>query len=228
MKLAVVIPAHNEEKMIAQVLGAIPQKIDGITSLHPIVISDASRDDTARRARRAGALVLEHRMNLGAGAATLTGLIAARRLACQAAVTLDGDGQHDPADIPALVEAYRQHQADLVIGSRFLSGTIESMPPLKWYGNKGMNGITYLFSGHAVSDSQSGFRLFGPGFLKVLHAFNTGGYEFCSEALMIARREGLTVTEAPIKTIYFDDRRGQNPLNALNIFLRLFYKALTG
>lgn len=228
MKLAVVIPARNEEKRLGAVLRALPKKIEGVSEISAIVVSDASVDATATIARSAGATVLEHRLNLGAGGATLTGLVAARQLGHSVAVTIDADGQHDPHDIHSIMTVYRRHRPDLIIGSRFLSETIGEMPPVKLYGNKIMNGITFAFSGHAVTDSQSGFRLFGPQFLDRIHLFRTGGYEFCSEALMIARAEGLSVAEAPIKTIYFHDRRGQNPLNGLNIALRLFYKAVTG
>ncbi len=228
MKLAIVIPAHNEEKTIGEVIRSLPRRLDGVSTIKPIVISDASTDKTAELAHRAGASVFSHRVNLGAGGATLTGLTAAKRLDYDVAITLDGDGQHDPAEIPLLIEAHKLRKADLVIGSRFLSQTIESMPSLKWYGNKAMNAMTYLFSHCNVTDSQSGFRLFGPRFLRSLHHFSTGGYEFCSEAIIIAHKEKLIITEVPIKTIYFSNRRGQNPLNGLNIFLKLFYRAVAG
>jgi len=228
MRLAVVIPAHNEEKTIGRVISSLPRRLDGISAIQSIVVSDASTDKTVVLARKAGASVFSHRVNLGAGGATLTGLTAARDLNYDLAITLDGDGQHDPDDIPLLVEAHQHHKADLVIGSRFLSQTIESMPPLKWYGNKAMNAMTYLFSHRNVTDSQSGFRLFGPRFLQSLHHFSTGGYEFCSEAIIIAQKNRFLVREVPIKTIYFDNRQGQNPLNGLNIFLKLFYRAITG
>lgn len=228
MKLAIVIPAHNEAKTIREVIRTVPQKLDGVSEVITIVVSDASTDETVNHAKEAGAFVLSHRVNLGAGGATLTGLTAARERGCNIVITLDGDGQHDPQDIQALVNAHREEQADLVIGSRFMSQTITSMPPLKWYGNKVMNGITYLFSGHSVSDSQSGYRLFGPSFLQILHCFSTGGYEFCSEAIIIAHKNNLRIKEVPIRTIYFAERGGQNPLNGLNIFLRLFYRAVAG
>lgn len=228
MKLAIVIPAHNEAKTIERVVRNIPRRLDGISDVLPIVVSDASTDQTAQLAERAGALALSHRLNLGAGGATLTGLRAARNLGCRAAITLDADGQHDPQDIPAFLTAHQQQRADLVLGSRFLSETIKEMPPLKWYGNKVMNNITYVFSQTAVTDSQSGFRLFGHRFLRQLDLFSTGGYEFCSEAIVIARQAKLRIVEVPIKTIYFDERKGQNPLNGVNIFLRLFYRMMTG
>ncbi|HSX41749.1 MAG TPA: glycosyltransferase family 2 protein [Candidatus Saccharimonadales bacterium] len=228
MRLAVVVPAHNEEKTIGDVIDGIPRRIDGISTINRIVINDASIDRTAARAKKAGALVLSHRINIGQGGAVLTGIKAARQLGNALVVTLDGDGQHDPDDIHALVDAHFRDKADLIIGSRFLSQTIETMPALKWYGNKIMNGITFTFSGKQVSDSQSGFRLIGERMLSVIDEFNMTGYEFCSEMIIGAKRHGLLISEVPIKTIYFDGRQGQNPLNGLNIFLRLFYRAVTG
>lgn len=228
MKVAVVIPAHNEELTIAEVIRQIPKTIKGVKELGVFVVDDASTDQTKNVATLAGATALRHRINLGAGGATLTGMIAAIRSGFDTVVTLDADGQHDPRDIHTLLAAHRTHGADLVIGSRFLSQTISDMPLLKNFGNRVMNGITYLFSGRAVTDSQSGFRLFGPKFLTLLDRFSTGGYEFCSETVIVAKKAGLAIVEAPIRTIYLDDRRGQNPLNGVHILLRLFYRSLTG
>ncbi len=228
MRLAVVIPAYNEAKTIAGVVRSIPSSIPGISEITAVIVNDCSKDKTAQVARATGAVVVSHRLNMGAGAATLTGIAAAKELGSDLVVTLDADGQHDPNEIAHLVSAHVTHRADLVIGSRFLSATIAEMPPLKWYGNKIMNGITYVFSRQPVTDSQSGFRLFGPRFLKKLHHFRTAGYEFCSEAIIIAREQRLCIHEVPIRTIYFAGRAGQNWINGLHIFLRLFYRTVTG
>jgi len=158
----------------------------------------------------------------------LTGIHAAKRLGANLVVTLDSDGQHDPSDIGALLEELFTNQADFVVGSRFLSETINEMPSLKWYGNKVMNGITYMFSGRMMTDSQSGFRLFGGRVLELIDSFNMRGYEFCSETIVRARQLNLKVSEVPIKTIYFDHRQGQNPINGINILLRLIYRKVAG
>lgn len=228
MRLAVIIPAHNEAKTIGDVVERIPKQVDGISRISTYVVNDASFDETASIAKKTGAIVISHRLNLGAGGAILTGLLAAKRQDCEVAVSLDGDGQHDPDDIHALVSEYRTNKADLIIGSRFLSETIGRMPPLKWYGNKAMNGITYTFCGARVTDSQSGFRLFGKNILSMIEQFSMTGYEFCSETIINAKRFGLEIAEVPIKTIYFNERRGQNPINGLNIILRLLYRTVAG
>src|SRR5437879_2519972 len=100
--VAVVLPAHNEAKVIGSVLARIPRNIEEL-ELIPIVIDDGSRDRTAQIARAHGAYVVRHLTNLGVGAATITGLRAARALDADIIVTMDSDGQHDPAEIEALV-----------------------------------------------------------------------------------------------------------------------------
>lgn len=228
MKLTVVIPAFNEEKTIAEVIGAIPKKISGVTQIEIIVVDDQSRDKTGEIGRSLGATVLRHRLNLGAGGATLTGIDAARKRGADMVITIDGDGQHDPKEIVKLVQAHLESGADLVIGSRFLSDSLEQMPALKNFGNRVMNGITYMFSGKHVTDSQSGFRLFGRRLIAGFDRFTTSGYEFCSETIINTKKMGLKIVEVPISTIYFEGRRGQNPLNGVNILLKLIYKTVTG
>lgn len=228
MRLAVVIPAHNEEKTIANVIKEIPKKIDGITSTEVVVIDDNSSDATCQIAKKAGAHVLSHAMNLGQGAAVLTGMIFSRRLNVGAVVTLDADGQHDPREIVSLVERHKLTHADLIIGSRFLSNTIKNMPMIKRVGNRSFSLLTYLLSGKMLTDTQSGFRLFGNTMLDLLVSLDLAGYEFCSETIMIAHQNQLLIEEVPISTIYFTHRQGQNPLNGVNILTKLIFRKLTG
>jgi len=229
MKLAVVIPAYNEAKTIGDVIKRVPRQINGFSQVQVFVVSDNSSDQTAVRAKEAGAKVLVHKLNLGAGGATQTGLYAAKRLGFDVVASLDGDGQHDPEDLRRLALAFQQGKGDLIIGSRFLSLTIDQMPLIKNFGNRLMNLITRFFSRTKVTDSQSGFRLFGPKVLaRVSQLITTPGYEFCSETIINCRRLGLTIAEVPISTIYFADRRtGTDALHGFNILLRLTYKSLT-
>lgn len=229
MKLVIVIPAYNEEKTIAKVISGIPKGFKSVSKLEIVVVDDNSSDATAKRAKKAGAHVLSHAMNLGAGGATLTGLIYAQRLEADAVITLDADGQHDPKEIDVLVRAYQEKKGDLVIGSRFLSKTIKNMPGVKKFGNRGLSYATYLLSGKLVSDTQSGFRLFSSKMIGLLATVDLAGYEFCSETIMIAHKGGMVIGEVPISTIYNQDRKGgQNPLNGVNILLKLIYRKLVG
>lgn len=226
MRLAVVIPAYNEAKSIAKVISSIPRKIKGTTETSVIVVDDGSSDNTRALAQAGGAITLRHRINLGAGAATLTGISAAKRLGFDSVVILDADGQHDPKEIDRLVGCYKEKNADLIIGSRFLSETIDKMPLLKRVGNQIMNIITYIFSGKMVTDSQSGFRLFGERMLAVMDGFTTSGYEFQSETIVNANRHHFSIVEVPISTIYLAGRQGQSPVNGVNILLQLFIKRI--
>src|ERR1043166_9556601 len=113
------MPAHNEAAVIGSVLSTIPTEFDSFEVI-PIGVDDASTDATASIAQRKGAIVLHHVANLGVGAATITGLKAAQRLEADVIVTMDADGQHDPAEIQSLVECLMESPYDVVIGSRLL------------------------------------------------------------------------------------------------------------
>lgn len=228
MKLAVIIPAYNEEKRLRAVIRAVPKKIRGVDGISTVVVDDNSADGTFGVAKAAGAHVLSHAMNLGQGGAVLTGIAFSRRLDSDIVVTLDADGQHDPAEICQLVEKHRASRADLVIGSRFLSDTIRNMPAVKQFGNRSFSFLTYLLSGKMLTDTQSGFRLFGGSMIELLLTQDLAGYEFCSETIMIAHKHQLAIAEVPISTIYFDGRQGQNPLNGVNILTKLIFRKLTG
>lgn len=226
MRLAVVIPAYNEAKTIDSVVRRIPRRIPRVSGIETVVVDDNSTDQTYKLAKKAGAHVLSHAMNLGQGGAILTGVAFCKRLGADIVVTLDADGQHDPTEIARLLDGHRSTGADLVIGSRFLSDTIGNMPTLKQAGNRGFSLITYLLSGKMLTDTQSGFRLFGTQMIELLLTLDLAGYEFCSETIMIAHKHRLKIAEAPISTIYFDNRRGQDPINGINILLRLIARKL--
>src|SRR5262245_29685585 len=123
--IAVILPAKNEAGAIRQVLLCIPHHIDGMAVI-PIVVDDGSSDGTAAIAADFGAQVFRHLTNLGVGAATRTGLSAALTLGANIIVTMDADGQHDPAEIERLVRCLVEGPFDVVIGSRLL--TSHGMP----------------------------------------------------------------------------------------------------
>ncbi len=229
LKLVIVIPAYNEEKTIEKVVRGIPKNIDGVGKIEIVVVDDSSRDSTSSKAKLAGARVLRHPINLGAGGAVLTGIIYGQRRAADIVITLDADGQHDPKEIGKLVKKYLSGGADLVIGSRFLSKSIKKMPAVKKFGNRSFSYITYFLSGKMLTDTQSGFRLFGPMMIEALTTVDLAGYEFCSETIMIAHKKRLVIHEVPITTIYNQERRGgQDPVNGINILMKLIYRKLVG
>jgi len=225
MKLAIIIPAFNEEETIAGVIKAIPKKIAGISEKTIFVVDDGSSDKTAVVAKQAGAQVLSHLLNQGYGAATITGLETARLIGADIMLTLDGDGQHDPREINKMVALIAKKKYDVVIGTRTLDR--HRMPKHKEVGNFLMNWITYVLYGLWFKDSQSGFKAFSKKAIRKLE-LTSNGYEICSEIISEIQRLKLKYTEMPVKTIYteYSKKRGQYPLNAINIIIKLLIRSI--
>lgn len=227
MTLVILIPAYNEAPVIGDVIRQLPQHLGHISTIRTVVIDDGSRDATGAEAAKAGATVLRHAVNRGVGVATMTGLAAATRLKADLVVTMDADGQHDPGDLPALIEPIRTGRAEIVVGTRLL--TPAGMPAIRRIGNRLMNAVLRLGWGIRTTDSQSGYRAYGREALKRLRV-TTGGFEICTEILYAAKQAGLTVAEVPIRTIYTDysKAKGQNPITAFLTFLRFVARVITG
>jgi glycosyltransferase involved in cell wall biosynthesis len=222
--VAVVMPAHNEAGAIGSVLSGLPSHIHSMTVV-PIVVDDGSTDATASVAKHHGALVLRHLTNLGAGAATITGLRAAQALGADVIVTMDSDGQHDPAETESLVQALFDGPFDVVIGSRIL--TRAGMPLTRIAANLLMNAMTFVVYGKIVSDSQSGFKVFSREALDAID-LRCGGYEICSEIIGEIYRNKLRYKSVPIRAVYTDYSRakGQHFLNGVNLLLGLFMRLM--
>ena len=220
--LAVVIPARNEEPIIAAVLSNIPSEIRSHRVLS-IVVDDGSDDDTAGAARRAGAFVLRHIANLGVGAATTTGFRAALQLGADIIVTMDGDGQHDPREIATLVETLIDGPFDVVIGSRLMSH--DGMPPVRFAANLVLNALTFLVYGKIVSDSQSGFKAFTRRAVTGME-LNCAGYDICSEMVGEIYRRKFRYKSIPVRAVYtpYSHAKGQPFLNGVNLILGLFMR----
>jgi glycosyltransferase involved in cell wall biosynthesis len=225
MKLAIIIPAFNESSVIGDVILSIPKILNGVAKFDIIVVNDGSKDDTAAVAKAAGTIVINHRINLGTGAATITGLEYAKRKRYDVIVTMDGDGQHDPKDLVKLIQPIIKKEADVVIGSRLINA--KGMPLMKFFGNIMMNVFTFLLSHIWTTDSQSGFRAYRLGALEKMK-IKTSGYEICSEVFAEIRRNNLKFKEIPIKVIYSDYSRvrGQSMANGINIVIKLLTRNL--
>ncbi len=198
--LVAIIPALDASATIGSVVEGALRHVGRV-----LVVDDGSTDDTADRARRAGAEVLRHPVNRGKGAALKS---AFERLldewsAFEAAITLDADGQHDPDDIPAFVDLYVKRRPALIVGSR------DRDFARMWGPRRAMNRFSSaslrLFAGVDLPDSQSGFRLYDAGFLRRLRL---GGrrYEAEMEALMRAAEWRLPIASVPIRLRVADGR----------------------
>ena len=189
------IPAYNEEKTIAKVIVLTKRYVDKV-----IVCDDGSDDLTGEIAKELGAIVIRHENNMGVGAATADIFDKARELGAGILVTLDADGQHDPRDIPRLIEPILKGEADIVIGSRFLSEEKE-VPKLREFGVKVFTKMTQVISKYNLTDAQSGFRAFNKRALYTVYPTEKG-FGVITEILIKAARSNLRVKEVPTTIRY--------------------------
>jgi glycosyltransferase involved in cell wall biosynthesis len=190
------VPAFNEERTIAKVVLEAQKFVDVV-----LVCDDGSNDSTAEIAARMGADVIRHDQNLGYGAAVRRLFARARELGADVLVTLDGDGQHDPQGIPALLEPVLENKADVVIGSRFLDSKKNGVPRYRRWGIQVISRLTGAASNHRFVDAQCGFRVYGS---KALNGLNLveNGMGSSVEILMKAKKQGLTIAEVSAKCKY--------------------------
>lgn len=217
IKVCIVIPSYNEEAVIGDVIDGVMNTFKKSPYDFDIVcIDDGSRDETASIAKKHGAIVIRHILNIGAGGATATGLSYAQQSGYDVAATMDADGQHAPEDVLKGVKILIKDDADLIIGSRLI--TTEGMSRVKIIGNKGLSFITYILFGINSTDSQSGLRIFSRKALVNLR-WKTSGYEFCSEMLWRAKQQKMKISEYSIQAIYteYSKAKGQNNWNGINI-----------
>jgi glycosyltransferase involved in cell wall biosynthesis len=207
-KVVACIPALDEEKTIAKVIVRAKRHVD-----HVVVVDDGSTDDTALIAEGLGAKVIKHERNLGYGAALRSCFEAGRDLGADVIVTLDGDGQHDPDQIPKVVEPIRRQLADLVVGSRFLGENNRAEAPAhRRLGIKVLTELTGAASKVPISDAQSGFRAYGRNAIeKIVPAEQGMGASV--EILIKASQCQLRILEVPITVRYGDLKTStHNPL----------------
>jgi glycosyltransferase involved in cell wall biosynthesis len=211
-----IIPAYCEGRFIGMVVRQVLQYVQAV-----LVVDDGSSDNTATEAEAAGAKVIRHTTNLGKGAALKTGLEYAISIDAAYYLFLDGDGQHDPSEIPAFIEAINCSNAHLVVGNRMRN--VEPMPLIRRWTNQFMSWQIGRICKIPIPDSQCGFRLARKDLLPVLMA-PSNRFEFESESIILAAREGFRLCFVPIRTIYADQRSKIRPLRDTLRYLRLIRK----
>jgi glycosyltransferase involved in cell wall biosynthesis len=226
IKVAIIIPAYNEEKVIGGVLKTTKKLLSKEKFISEIiVVDDGSTDGTVKKSKNEKVTVISHILNSGSGSATATGLSYAQQQDFDIAVTMDADGQHDASDVLKGINKIIKSKVDLLIGSRLINS--KGMGRTKVIGNKGLSIMTFIIFGVKVTDSQSGLRIFSKKALANLK-WKSSGYEFCSEMLWRAKQQGLIISEYPIKAIYTDysKSRGQNNWNGINIIKSLLQRRI--
>jgi len=200
------IPAFNEEKTIASVIIKAQRHVDKV-----IVCDDGSMDMTAEIAKKLGADVVSHGKNLGYGAALATLFEKAREENADIMVIVDGDGQHNPDDIPRLIEPIIGGEADIVIGSRFLGEGVGQVPRYRRAGIKIITKITDKATYNELTDAQSGFRAYNKKAIISIKPSEMG-MGASAEILIKAHKLGLKVKEIPVKISYGKDVSTHNPI----------------
>jgi glycosyltransferase involved in cell wall biosynthesis len=201
---AAVIPCFNESASIAALAAAVRRHLSLV-----IVVNDGSTDDTVILAKDAGAMVASHEHNLGKGAALRTGLSQALTQGFEWAATLDGDGQHAPEDLPALLRCAKRTGALLVIGNRM--DNARAMPWLRRQVNRWMSWKLSQRAGRQLPDTQSGFRLIHLRTWAAL-PLKTERFEVESETLMAFLAAGQRIEFVPIRVIRSGRRSHIHPV----------------
>jgi len=213
-KITVILPAFNEEVSIGSMVLLTKRYADRV-----IVVDDGSSDRTVEIARKVGAEVIVHETNKGKGVALKTGFEAAE--GSDIIVTMDSDGQHNPAEIPKLVAPIIEGKADMVNGSRYLNNLDKNTPIYRRVGQTVLDKFTNINSGVKVTDSQSGFRAFA-GYTKDFFRFQSNGMAIESEMLADIGKAGVRVKEVEIGVRYDVDCSTVNPIkHGLGVLVRI-------
>ncbi|MBS3923054.1 MAG: glycosyltransferase family 2 protein [Nitrosarchaeum sp.] len=206
MKIAIGIPAFNEEKNIASIIA----KLNDITDI-VIVCNDGSHDMTGIIAQKMGAIVINHEKNLGYGAAIRSIFLKAREINPDVLVTFDADGQHRIQDIQTVLKPIDENHADIVIGSRFLNAT-ENIPSYRKAGIKIITKLANTSLDKDISDSQSGFRAYRNNVLKEIIP-SEYGMGVSNEILIKSSKKGFKIAEVPIVVSYEGETSTHHPIS---------------
>ena len=194
-----VIPAFDAEATIGEVVRLV--KAQGLSV---VVIDDGSRDQTASVASRHGALVISHLRNQGKGCALRTGFTYALRERYDGVVTLDGDGQHDPTEIPQLIHASEHQHAGLVLGDRMANGP--AMPRLRRWTNALMSAMVSSMVRQPIPDSQCGFRFIRKEVLETI-PLRARRFDIETELVIRAAVRQWKIFSVPVRSIYHRHHR---------------------
>lgn len=213
LQVLAIVPAFNEEGSIAEVVTEIRQSCDA----RVLVVSDGSTDETPLLAARAGATVARLPFNLGIGGAVQTGFIYALENGYKLAVQVDGDGQHPPAEIPAVLRPVETGECDICVGSRYLTKNSYRAPLLRRLGMFILARWTSTLARQNLTDTTSGFRAFGERAIKLFASFYPHDYPEV-ESLVLARKAGLRIAEVPVTM-----RGRSSGLSSINLPKSVYY-----
>jgi len=201
------IPAYNEEKNIAKLIVQLQNKGYSI-----IVCNDGSTDMTGEIAEKMGVTVINHKRNLGYGAAIRSIFLKAQEIKAEILVTFDADGQHRVEDITSLIQPIKDDKADIVIGSRFLGQDESNIPKYRKVGIKVITKIANISGEKELTDSQSGLRSYNEKAIKLITP-SEKGMGVSTEILIKANNADLRIYEIPVKILYEGNTSSQHPVS---------------
>ena len=215
MSVYVLIPAYNEAERLGPVIEAAREY------LTVVVIDDGSTDSTVKIAEQKGATVLRQPRNQGKGAALKDGFRwALKQPDCEALITIDADGQHDPDEIPRFLDCYGKHHADLIIGYRDFS----QMPFKRKLANTvGRVSLSWAM-GQTIKDNQSGYRLISRRLMAATLESDEAGFEFEVDMVVLCIRRKYRLDWVPIRTIYAGETSHIKPWHHITNFFRVVLK----
>jgi len=197
MNLLVGIPAFNEAATIQDVIAKIPRQIAGVESVTVVVIDDGSNDGTGRLARDAGATVVRHHRNSGVGAAFQSMVRHALAVRADLLVTVDGDGQFNPADIAELIQPIVAGEALVCTASRFADAKlVPQMPWVKKWGNRQVANLVNMLTGHRYADVSCGFRAYHREALLRLTVY--ASFTYTHETFLDLAAKKVPIVEVPL------------------------------
>lgn len=241
MKTIAVIPVFNEENTIGRVVEETKKHCDVV-----VVVDDCSTDRTPQIIQKLGIKYALHGKNKGTGAATRIGILMALRLGADVVVTLDGDGQHNPSQIPLFLSPFSiKDSADIAIGSRFFDTSKYAPEELGFYScyaeglecdysnvpkyrKFGIDIVTWLYNlchKQKVSDALCCFRAFSRGTLEKM-VIEEDGFGFSTEILIKARKKGCKIIEVPVNCIYHKNYRQNSTFSPIKLGMILAWKTI--
>lgn len=220
MKICVIIPVYNEADTIGSLVDAIKKK-----GLDIIVIDDGSTDNSGKIAFGCGAEVIKHGTRKGKGASLKDGFRYVLERDYEGAITMDGDGQHDPQDLDAFLSAINQHGVCVINGNRM--NNVHNMPFVRRKTNQFMSFLISSVIHFRIPDTQCGYRYIHRSILKQLQLVSND-FEIETEILMKACKQGFAIHSVPVKTIYRNEKSKINPAKDTWRFFKYFIKELLG
>ncbi|MEG3639642.1 glycosyltransferase family 2 protein [Magnetococcus sp. PR-3] len=208
-KLLIAVPCYNESAELGAVLDRMPQSLEGVDQISLLVVDDGSSDQTSQVAADHGASVIRHHTNMGLGIAFQTILKEALERDVDAVVTMDGDGQFNPDDIPKLLGVLVKEQAAMVTASRFKDANMlpTNIPAAKLKGNRMMSWLINRLTGASFYDVSCGFRAYSRE--AILHLNLHGRFTYTQEVFLDILSKRLKIVEVPVQVIYKDGRRSR-------------------